>query len=59
MKEAQTVWTYRGIMYAPHFHKKGYWVSPGYPRTQRVEFSSDRLRKLGAIRHSYPLFAKP
>jgi hypothetical protein len=45
-------------MYVPHFSKNGYWVSPGYPRTQKVEFSADRLRKLGAIRHTYPLFVK-
>ena len=58
MKTAQTVWTYRNIMYVPHWLKKGIWVSPGYPRVHQVEFDRKRLQKLGAIEHTYPLFAR-
>jgi hypothetical protein len=58
MTEAQTVWTYRGIMYVPHFSKPGIFVSPGYPRSHKIEWDSERLLKLGALKHTYPLFAK-
>jgi len=59
VKTMQKVWTYRGIMYVPHFSRPGVWVSPGYPRKQQVEFDAARLRKLGAIESNYYLFAKP
>jgi len=58
MKTEQTVWLYRNIMYVPHWIKPGIWVSPGYPRTQNVEFDATRLRKLGAKKQMYPLFAR-
>ena len=42
------VYDLRGITYVPHFRNQHIYVSPGYPRHNKMRFSDAELQLMGA-----------
>lgn len=57
MKGLGEVYVLRGIMYVPHYSRPGKFVSPGYGKFHKVEFSASDLLVKGAKKQKAWLFA--
>jgi hypothetical protein len=44
----QTVFTYKGVTYVPHYTKPGVFVGPGYPRHDDREHTLEFMKAIGA-----------
>ena len=55
--EIRIVYHLNGIIFVPH-RKIDVYVSPGYPRHNRLEWTSSKLKELGAKEQTLPMWAR-